>query len=178
MLLIVFQALVLYGATILWKISGEPWRDGTALYYVSQAREFAYRPLPDLVVANPFLVTLLTYSVVVSQIGIVILVISRWWPYLLLATVLALHGGIALSMGLVTFSLIILSVDTALVSDTAWSGLMRVGVEPELPASARQPLLWGGGSEPEALAPVASVSVPARMGPPGGAGGEFPRRTA
>ena len=48
-------------------------------------------------------------------------------------------------MGPVTFSLVILSVDAVLVSDTAWSDLMHVLVETQHRAPGRQRLLSGGG---------------------------------
>jgi hypothetical protein len=126
-LLMVFQVLALYGAAVLWKLSGEPWRDGTALYYVSRATEFAYRPLPSFVLENPVLVTLLTYGVIVSQVVIVWFTVRRQRPFLVLGTALALHIGIAVSMGLVTFSVVILSADAVLVGNAAWMALAAAG---------------------------------------------------
>lgn len=122
-LLLVFQVAVLYGAAVLWKLSGAPWRDGTALYYVSRATEFSYRPLPSFIIDNPVLVTLLTYGVVIAQMAIVWLTVRRKRPYVVLGSALLLHAGIAISMGLVTFSVVILSADAVLVGDATWTAL-------------------------------------------------------
>jgi hypothetical protein len=125
-LLVAFQVVILYGAAILWKLSGEPWRDGTALYYVFRVTEFTYRPLPSLVVENPVLVTILTYGVIVSQMALVWFAVRRRRPFVVLGAAMVLHAGIAVSMGLVTFSVVILSGVAVLVDDAAWIAVLAV----------------------------------------------------
>ena len=159
-LLMVFQVLALYGAAVLWKLAGDPWRDGTALYYVSRATEFAYRPPPSFLVENPVLVTLLTYGVIVSQVAIVWFTVRRKRPFLVLGTALALHIGIAVSMGLITFSVVILSADAVLVGDAAWMALAAAGARVLSAPSAQRspaPSVHRWPVPPVAPAPVADL---------------------
>ena len=160
-LLVVFQVVALYGAAVLWKLSGEPWRDGTALYYVARATEFSYRPLPLFIVENPVLVTLFTYGVIIAQTAIVWFTVRRKRPYVVLVTALVLHAGIALSMGLVTFSVVILSADAVLVGDATWTALAaalaRLLSSPDEERSPAGLLHRGRPVRPVAPAPVGDL---------------------
>lgn len=124
-LLIVFQVLVVYSVAILWKLDGEPWRNGTAMYYIANVEEFVFRPFPEFVVKNPYLITAVTYSVMIGQVAIVLLGLSRRHGAALFVIVVVLHGGIALSMGLVTFSVVMISAGGVLLRDADW--LMLLG---------------------------------------------------
>jgi hypothetical protein len=46
--LIQYQLVLIYLSSFLWKIKGEPWRSGTALFYVWHLREIQRFPVPSL----------------------------------------------------------------------------------------------------------------------------------
>ncbi len=39
---IILQLCILYGASALYKVQGEMWQNGTAIYYITRTQEFAW----------------------------------------------------------------------------------------------------------------------------------------
>lgn len=106
-----FQILVVYLTAGLTKMV-EPeggWKHGTALYYVLQVRGFSVPGFADVLLSSDVLVTIATYSAIVIQLLFVFLCFSRTRGWLALALMASVHLGIASMMGLVSFSLLMLS---------------------------------------------------------------------
>jgi len=128
MIAAVAQFLMIYVLSGLAKLAGHHWRDGSALYYISQA-DF-YRMMDgvgNLVVAQPWLSDVLTYSVVVFQMAFAVLVFvkrARSWTLLVAC---CFHIGIAAQMGLVYFSLIMISFDIMFFTDEECRRMLRLG---------------------------------------------------
>src|SRR6185436_18943267 len=65
-------------ATGLWKLAGEPWRDGTALYYVARIDDlFGRFPVPHYLFDTPWTVRAMTWSVLYVELVIPFLI---WIP--------------------------------------------------------------------------------------------------
>ena len=65
-------------ATGLWKVAGEPWRDGTALYYVARIDDlFGRFPVPHYLFDTPWTVRAMTWSVLYVELAIPFLI---WIP--------------------------------------------------------------------------------------------------
>lgn len=65
-------------ATGLWKLAGEPWRDGTALYYVARIDDlFGRFPVPHYLFDTPWTVRAMTWSVLYVELAIPFLI---WIP--------------------------------------------------------------------------------------------------
>jgi uncharacterized membrane protein YphA (DoxX/SURF4 family) len=72
-----FMVLVML-ATGLWKLAGEPWRDGTALYYVARIDDlFGRFPVPHYLFDTPWTVRAMTWSVLYVELAIPFLI---WIP--------------------------------------------------------------------------------------------------
>ena len=96
---------------------GHEWQDGTAIYYILRNSNYTNHLFAYLIFMNAPLVTLITYSTMVFEMGFVYLM---WVPqsrYLLYAGAVLLHGGIAIMMGLPMFSMSMLVVDLIIFSD-------------------------------------------------------------
>ena len=122
--LLMAQIVMVYVTAGLFKARGGPWQFGTALYYPLSLPEF--RPfgfLNDLLVAQPVLLALATWSVVLLQVLFPLTL--PWAPArrVALVGIASMHLGIALLMGLPWFSLSMLAFDTLFVSERA---LLRV----------------------------------------------------
>ncbi|PTQ55686.1 MAG: hypothetical protein BSOLF_1712 [Candidatus Carbobacillus altaicus] len=116
------QVVILYFISSTTKLHGEMWINGTAVYYVSQLNEFGMPTsfLRDLF-KNPFVTTTATYLTVIYQLffpAILLTPSKIKLPYTLFG--ILLHLNFAINMGLVTFSLIMISILLFTIKDNEW----------------------------------------------------------
>lgn len=116
------QVVLLYFTAGMAKASGEVWVNGTALYLISQVGEYS---LPALrgIFKHPLVSVTASYATVVWQVTFPVGVFSRF-KLAFLALGFAFHLGIAVFMGLVTFSLIMIGAELLLITDEeyVWLG--------------------------------------------------------
>jgi len=114
-LAIMLQVAVLYGTAGLAKAYGDLWHHGTAMYYISQVQWFSL-PAMRQVFKNAWITTLSSYAAVLYQVWFPIAIISplrRSW----IAMGIFFHLGIAIFMGLITFSTVMIGLDLIFISD-------------------------------------------------------------
>lgn len=124
-LLTVVQLCLLYASTGLYKTMGTVWQNGTALYYILRVGEFSWPGGAEIIYRNPYLVVLGTYGTILFELMFASLLLNRWTRYAVVATGVAFHLGIAVFMGLATFSWSMLSVYPLLFTDREYMGAAR-----------------------------------------------------
>lgn len=73
-----FVMVLIMFATGIWKLTGAPWRDGTALYYVARIDDlFGRFPVPHYLFDTPWTVRAMTWSVLYVELAIPFLI---WVP--------------------------------------------------------------------------------------------------
>lgn len=124
-LAIYLQVCILYLVSGTAKLSGEMWPNGTGIYYVLHTEAFSP---PWIWVQNlfkvPFIVTIASYLTIIYQLGFPFMVLNR----LHLAWVvigIGLHLSIGIAMGLVPFSMIMISAIIFSVRDSEWNAMYR-----------------------------------------------------
>ncbi|MFT3767503.1 MAG: HTTM domain-containing protein [Minicystis sp.] len=153
MLAIAIQICLVYGVAGLYKVQGEMWQNGTALYYITRVGEFAWPGHSEHIYHDVALVTGATYATVAFQLAFPFMFfLNRHTRRIALASAFLFHAGIAVVMGLVTFAAFAMSVELALISDTeyravtAWSRrLLRRGAAWIGRRSAGAPPIIEGG---------------------------------
>jgi uncharacterized membrane protein YphA (DoxX/SURF4 family) len=116
------------------KLDGDAWLDGTALYYVARLDDFFGRfPVPDWPFDTPWAVAVLTWSVVIVELTVPLLI---WFPETrraCLAAVLLFHLGNEWTMHLFLFHWIMLCGWLSFVTpdDLRWLGWRRHFMEPQ-----------------------------------------------
>jgi antimicrobial peptide system SdpB family protein len=126
MLAFALQVCLVYAVAGLYKVQGEMWQSGTALYYIMRVDEFSWPGHSELIYRNALLVAALTYATVAFQVGFTFLYfLNRRTRLLALAAGISFHLGIALFMGLVTFSALLISAELALIPDAEYRWLGR-----------------------------------------------------
>jgi hypothetical protein len=107
----------------MYQLMGEMWQNGTALYYISQVREFS-RPILDYMVNHYVGLTILfTYLSIIVKIAFPFAVINKSLkPFVVIAMIL-FHAGIGIGMGLLTFSLIMIVMELLLFTDREYKKL-------------------------------------------------------
>lgn len=124
LLAIMLQVAVLYGTAGLAKAYGDLWHHGIAMYYISQVQWFSL-PAMRQMFKNPWITTLSSYVPVLYQLWFPIAIISplrRSW----IAVGIFFHLGIAIFMGLVTFSTVMIGLDLIFISDREYARMEEV----------------------------------------------------
>lgn len=95
---------VVYLFSALAKIEGNTWRVGTAMWWA--AANYEYQSLPLTWLADwPILIAFFTHLTVFWELSYAFLVWNRFTRPWMIWTAVAVHGGIALFMGMITFGL-------------------------------------------------------------------------
>jgi hypothetical protein len=118
-LAIMLQVGVLYGTAGLAKAYGDLWHHGTAMYYISQVQWFSL-PAMRQVFKNGWITTLSSYGAVLYQLWFPIAIISplrRSW----IVMGIFFHLSIAIFMGLITFSTVMIGLDLIFISDREYA---------------------------------------------------------
>lgn len=118
-LAISFQLIIMYITSGFAKAMGTTWQQGIAMYYISQVQWFTLPGAHSLFI-NPWIVTLATYIPMFYQLLFPIAIISRIkLPWILLG--ILFHLGIALLMGLVTFSVVMIGLELFFITDQEYA---------------------------------------------------------
>lgn len=101
------QTGVVYFATFYWKTLGILWMNGTAVYYALRLEDFHRFPLPPL--HNLYLIKALTWSTLLIEFGLGVLIWFKETRYPVLLAGLCLHVGIEYAMNIPLFEWMIVA---------------------------------------------------------------------
>ncbi|MFI5867317.1 DCC1-like thiol-disulfide oxidoreductase family protein [Streptomyces sp. NPDC051546] len=125
LLAIATQLCLVYVVSGLYKVQGQMWQDGTALFYVLRVAEFNLPGVSSLVYENDVLVVVGTYIttlfLVYFPLGILV---PRLRPWAAVASI-GFHLSIALLMGLTGFALTMVACDLIFLSRPLEEALRR-----------------------------------------------------
>jgi hypothetical protein len=120
-LAVCIQVCIVYFVAGFAKAHGDTWQNGTALYLISQVEWFSWPATRDWF-ANGLIATGAAYATVLFQVWFPVAMCSRLKMAFLQLAIL-FHVGIAVSMGLLTFSVIMAGADLSLITDDEYSRL-------------------------------------------------------
>jgi hypothetical protein len=124
-LAIAAQTMIIYGTAGLMKAAGREWYDGTALYYISQVDSLSLPAMWEL--ARVPLVTVVgSYFTVAYEALFPVAVLS---PLRLVWIALGVlfHLAIAVFLGLITFSTVMIALDLFFVTDSEYARALAWG---------------------------------------------------
>ncbi|MFD7921427.1 hypothetical protein ACFV3R_19630 [Streptomyces sp. NPDC059740] len=129
-LVVVVQTSMVYLVSGLWKVSGEHWRDGSALYYISRVHEYSHLSVFPWLMGHMWLSLIASYVTIAAQLCAVPAVFSTrpWFRKLVFSVIAVMHVGIMFGMGLFSFALVMLAADTAILRDSDYR-LMRAWLD-------------------------------------------------
>ncbi|MEW2810151.1 HTTM domain-containing protein [Streptomyces massasporeus] len=115
-LMVAVQICLVYVVSGLYKVMGEKWQDGTALFYIMRVAEFELPGWSGLVYENDVLVVLGTYGTVAFLVyfpmGVLVPALRHWAA----AASIGFHLSIAFFMGLTGFALTMIACDLVFLS--------------------------------------------------------------
>lgn len=117
------QVSIVYITSGLHKIMGELWQSGTALYYILQVEEFSHPFFRDLILSSDVAIVFGSYMAVFVQLTFPFLLFNRYTKYIGMAGIISMHLGIAVVMGLFSFSFIMIANQLLFLSDKEYTAL-------------------------------------------------------
>ncbi|BCC45047.1 hypothetical protein bcgnr5378_31430 [Bacillus cereus] len=114
---IIVQLCTMYLLSGLYQVMGERWHSGTAIYYILQVEQYSLNLIPEFLLKNSFFIVLATYASVLIKIAFPFSLFNRYTKYIVIIGIVGFHLGILVEMGLVTFSLTMIAVDSLLITD-------------------------------------------------------------
>jgi hypothetical protein len=112
LLVIIVEVCLIYATAGWYKIQGNRWQDGTALYYPLHLDDFT--PWPELshaMASSGLMVMVITYGTVIVQVAFPFTLFNRRVKNVLLALMMLEHASIAVVLGLPFFSLAMITAD-------------------------------------------------------------------
>jgi hypothetical protein len=120
------QISLVYMAAGLYKVQGETWRQGTAVYYSFRGGQFIWPGVSESLYQNAWITTAVSYSTVFFQLSFpYLMIMNRHTRTAAVCIGVMFHVGIALFLGLFSFSFFMMSVDLALIGDEEYRALFR-----------------------------------------------------
>ncbi|HEX7675188.1 MAG TPA: HTTM domain-containing protein [Bdellovibrio sp.] len=101
------QFCMIYIATVMFKMKGSYWADGTAIYIATRLDEFVRMPLPLL--NNLFIIKMLTWGTLVVEFALGTLVWIKELRYWVLLAGIGLHMGIEVVMNIPMFEWVMIA---------------------------------------------------------------------
>lgn len=121
------QVCLLYAVAGLTKVQGVTWQDGTSIYYAFRTAEFAWPGYSEIIYANPFVLTALSYATVAIQVSFPFCVVLHATARrVVLVLAIGFHLGTAAFMGLVTFASFMLAADLLFLEERDFERLGRL----------------------------------------------------
>lgn len=150
----VFQVCVLYLAAGMFKIQGEMWQEGTALYYVLRTADYNVWPeVTSLLYTHPLLVVVGSYAAVFLQVAMPFSLLNARVKHVVMVGLLGMHVSIAVLMGLPFFSLFMIATDVLVITDGEYRRL-GAALRRWAPAAASRPRIAARPVPARNLAPA------------------------
>jgi hypothetical protein len=104
------QVSVIYLSTVVAKLRGDTWQDGTAVSYALRLKDMLLLPTPSWLATTPVLAQALTWGTLLTELAIGLLVWNKRWrlPVLLAGVVLHLSIMLTIAIGFFSFAMYVL----------------------------------------------------------------------
>ncbi|WP_051254650.1 HTTM domain-containing protein [Halobacillus kuroshimensis] len=113
----IIQLCFMYLSSGTHKVMGEMWTNGTALYYILQVGEYTHPFFQNMIASSEILLLAGAYSAIFVQLSFPFFLLNRYTKYFAMFSVIGLHIGIAIVMGLFTFSASMITMQFLMLND-------------------------------------------------------------
>lgn len=119
-----FQIIVVYVVSGIWKLLGDEWLGGTALFYALRIDSFmAYPMINEMLWQSSLLIYVATFIALWVQTLFPFALLWRPARIFVLVSLIFMHSGIGLLLGLWPFSLAMIALDMLFIRDSTWVGM-------------------------------------------------------
>lgn len=116
-----FQIIIVYTVSGIWKLTGSDWLGGTALFYALRIDAFmVYPAFNELLWQSSLLIYVATFIALWVQTLFPIALLWRPSRIFALISLVFMHSGIGILLGLWPFSLVMIALDMLFIRDSTW----------------------------------------------------------
>lgn len=116
-----FQIIVVYIVSGVWKLTGDEWPAGTALFYSLRIDAFmTYPMINELLWQSSLVIYVATFIALWSQTLFPLALLWRPTRIFVLVALVFMHSGIGILLGLWPFSLAMIALDMLFIRDKTW----------------------------------------------------------
>lgn len=120
-----FQIIVVYTTSGVWKVIGDDWLNGTALFYALRIDNFMLYPaINEILWQSSLVIYVATFLALWVQTLFPLLLLWRPTRIFALVSLIFMHLGIGLLLGLWPFSLAMIALDMLFIRDSTWNSLV------------------------------------------------------
>lgn len=121
LLLCCFQIIIVYTVSGIWKLQGDEWLDGTALFYALRVDSFMLYPaFNELLWQSSLMIYIATFIALWVQTLFPLALLWRPSRIFVLVSLVFMHSGIGILLGLWPFSLVMIALDMLFIRDSTW----------------------------------------------------------
>lgn len=121
-----FQIIVVYSVSGIWKLKGDDWPSGEALFYALRLDVFmVYPAVNELLWQSSLVIYVATFIALWTQTLFPFAVMWRPTRIFVLVALVFMHLGIAVLLGLWSFSLVMIALDMLFIRDSSWVAVGR-----------------------------------------------------
>jgi predicted DCC family thiol-disulfide oxidoreductase YuxK len=121
----VIQVCIIYMSSGLYQVMGEMWNNGTAIYYILQVDVFSNPLFREILLENDYLLVFAAYAAIIVKLAFPFLIFNQKSKYIVVLLMVSFHASIGITMGLVTFSLIMIVADLLMISDEEYNRIYK-----------------------------------------------------
>lgn len=119
----IIQLCILYLFSGMYQLMGELWQNGTSMYYIAQVREFS-RPMFRSLTENFLELTIvMSYASILAKFAFPFTIMSKRAKPIIVGIMVAFHIGIAMNMGLLSFSFVMIILELLVFTDQEYKRL-------------------------------------------------------
>ena len=107
----------LYFSSVLYKLQGDLWLNGVAMYYIVQSDEFYHPFWAELIINSDFFITFTTYFTILWELSYPFLIWTRQCRLQLISIAIIFHLGTIFVMGLTTFGVAMIMLNLIFLTD-------------------------------------------------------------
>lgn len=121
LIVLMWQAVLIYVNSGIFKLRGSEWREGSALYYALNLDQFMVLPALSEIAwqITPF-VYIGSFVGIWVQLFFPVMLLWKPTRYIGLALLMGMHAGIAIFFGLWPFSMAMVALDLLFIRDSSW----------------------------------------------------------
>lgn len=111
------QICVIYLTSGFYQVMGDSWNNGTAIYYISQVKSISMPFLEEMARKYIYLSVIISYASVLVKLAFPLLILNRRTKLFAVISVCLFHVGIAVGMGLYSFSIAMIAMELLIFTD-------------------------------------------------------------
>ena len=116
-LLCKFNIVLIYFSSVLYKLQGELWLNGVAMYYIVQSDEFHHPFWSEVIINSDFIITFTTYFTILWELSYPFLIWMKKSRLTLIGIAIIFHLGTIFAMGLTTFGVAMIMFNLIFLTD-------------------------------------------------------------